>query len=847
MVKNQVKSLVMAVVAVAVAMVGLFTGALVAGPWSDTSLPPARRAALLMKEMNATEKINYVHGGCSGYVFNSCGVPRLGVPNMMAMDGPQGFRGTRGTSTAFPSGLTIGASFDVAAAAEWGAAMGKEFYMKGANVQLGPGACLVRAPLGGRAFEYISGEDPYLGYAMVQPAVQGIQSQGVVANVKHFVDNNQENNRNGVDVQVDERTQWELYYGPFQGAVDGGVGSVMCSLNRVNGVYACDSQEVLGRDLKQRMNFTGWVMSDYDGTHSTGALMAGLDQEMPKPNYMSSQAVLQGLTNGSITHAKIDDTVMRILTPLITVGAFDRPANATVQPNANVTSPAHNALARKLAAGSMVLLQNTRNTLPFTLSSSVDTGTGTGTGRVYKNFALFGDQARDPVVGGTGSGRVTPYYKVSPAGALMAHLGFPQDMVVEAVGCCHAPLGTPMDNTLSAATQAQCGAFNQDTDYKAYPSTVLNGTAASNDECCTKCFAAGPGFYYFTRVPAGTCYCHLQIGKKAPHKGYTSGACRTGKPPAPTPPPPPPPACHGGFCVTVYPSSIGSSTAAVATAAAKADAVMVFGATVSGEGEDRLDLSLFNGGRGGSRAGQDALIAAVGKAAAAAGKPSVAVVVTPGALLTPWSDDVDAVVAAFMPGQEYGNALVDVLFGVVSPSGRLPVTFPNKENEMAFTKNQYPGPDPCSGVSPPCTKNSPVYYTEKLEVGYRWYHAHNVTPKFAFGHGLSYSTFAYTNITAIRTQISVTITNTGGCGAAEVAQLYLDYPASAGEPPRQLKGFVKIYLAKGESKQISFELVPRDRSIWDVSTHGWKEVTGSFTAHVCTSSQDVKLSSYFLN
>ena len=112
---------------------------------------------------------------------------------------------------------------------------------------------------------------------------------------------------------------------------------------------------------------------------------------------------------------------------------------------------------------------------------------------------------------------------------------------------------------------------------------------------------------------------------------------------------------------------------------------------------------------------------------------------------------------------------------------------------------------------------------------------------------MSYSTFAYTNITAIRTQISVTITNTGGCGAAEVAQLYLDYPASAGEPPRQLKGFVKVYLAKGESKQISFELVPRDRSIWDVSTHGWKEVTGSFTAHVCTSSQDVKLSSYFLN
>ena len=161
-------------------------------------------------------------------------MPRLGIPNMMANDGPQGFRGAPGTSTAWPAGLAIAASFDVDAARAWGAGQGKEFYDKGANVQLGPGLCLLRAPLNGRAFEYMSGEDPYLGSTLVRRAVQGIQGRGVVANAKHFVDNSQENNREGVSANIEERTQWEMYYEPFRGAVEGGVGSIMCSLNKVN-------------------------------------------------------------------------------------------------------------------------------------------------------------------------------------------------------------------------------------------------------------------------------------------------------------------------------------------------------------------------------------------------------------------------------------------------------------------------------------------------------------------------------------------------------------------------------------------------------------------------------------
>ena len=169
----------------------------------------------------------------------------------------------------------------VQSALSWGTAMGKEFAAKGANVQLGPGLCLARVPSGGRNFEYISGEDPVLGAKLAQGAVQGIQSQGVIATVKHYVLNNQETNRNTVSVVCDERTFMELYFPPFQGAIDAGVGAVMCSYNLVNGTHACGNNATLNRFLKEIGGFDGFVMSDWRATHSTGSILAGLDQEMP--------------------------------------------------------------------------------------------------------------------------------------------------------------------------------------------------------------------------------------------------------------------------------------------------------------------------------------------------------------------------------------------------------------------------------------------------------------------------------------------------------------------------------------------------------------------------------------
>ena len=287
--------------------VALSIGALVPGPWSSPSLAPSTRARLLAANLTLEEKLDFLHGPPTGpaaqcktarcaYVGNVAPNARLRIPPLTMNDGPQGFRDNKhpGTSTAWPSGLTMAASWDVAAMEEWGVGMGKEFRAKGSNVQLGPGLCLARVPRNGRNFEYLSGEDPMLGHQLVQPVIRGIQSQGVIANAKHWVLNNQETNRGSVYDMASERVRFELYYprararsnattrsrqllsvsrlrhtvawgtlscAAFAGAIEAKVGSVMCSYNKVAGdKWSCENPETLATDLKQRLKFEGFVM-----------------------------------------------------------------------------------------------------------------------------------------------------------------------------------------------------------------------------------------------------------------------------------------------------------------------------------------------------------------------------------------------------------------------------------------------------------------------------------------------------------------------------------------------------------------------------------------------------------
>ncbi len=589
---------------------------------------------------------------------------------------------------------------------QWGVGMGTEFYNKGANVQLGPGMCLARVPRNGRNFEYLAGEDPILGYSLVQPVIRGIQDQKVIATAKHWVLNNQETNRNNVSANADERTMFEMYFPAFAGAIEAGAGAFMCSYNRINGVWSCENPTTLGF-LKNNLDFPGFVMSDWGGTHST-SIMSGLDVEMPAAAFFNEKAIKVGLADGNITLPAVDNSVFRILRSMFAVGVMDEPMSAWnwTKLAANVTSDAHVALARNLSALSTVLLKNDKNVLPLQRKQTI---------------AVLGLAGEGAVVHGGGSGSVVPSYVVSP---------------------------------LEGITQAMSG----------------QGSLVFND---------------------------------------------------------------------------GVDIAAAAQLAAKSEVAVVFAGTLSSEGSDRTSLSLDDGcDLGlqtqcvGNNHNQNALIDAV----ATANPNTVVVLSVPGAILMPWSPKVASVLTNFMPGQEAGHAIADVLFGDVNPSARLPLTFPNIENETEFSQEQWPG-------LPDSTKPLYAVYSEDLLVGYRYYDFHNLTfsSGFPFGHGLSYTTFNYSGLSMELQGSNVTLTfrvaNTGKVPGAEVAQVYLSFPFSAGEPPLQLKAFQKTaVLLPDQTTTITLTLGAKAFSVWSADAHAYEVVHGAFRVVVGASSRDWRLS-----
>lgn len=353
-------------------------------------------------------------------------------------DGPQGFRttdrtGGPGTSTAWPSALSVAASWDTDLLYRWAEAMAAEFAAKGANIALGPGIGMARVPTAGRNFEYLCGEDPVLGSAFATAVVKGIQSQGIMANAKHWVNNEIEDQRKSVSADVNERVRMELYYPPFQAAVDAGVLTVMCSYNRINDVYACQNNVTLG-ELREDLGFNGWVMSDWTATHATAkSVNAGLDSEMPLGLYFSQHALQNALDAGEITMEEINTSVKRILTTMFTIGLFDREPKG--DPEADVTSEEHSALAREIAAKSMVLMKNSYVVLPIIKTRFVPGSC----------MAVIGDEY---TVYGNGSGHVDAKYTVTPAqGIAAAMAGTGVDVIYND--------GSDIDSAVALATK--CG------------------------------------------------------------------------------------------------------------------------------------------------------------------------------------------------------------------------------------------------------------------------------------------------------------------------------------------------------------------------------------------------------
>ena len=411
------------------------------------STPSDARAACAALNFSAKVELMHGFGEIDGYSRNSgCG-GYCGRRTFRWDNGPQGFGDNTpaGTSTQWPSTLNIGATWDPDLAREWGVAMGEEWWGKGTNILEGPGINVMRVPYNGRTFEYISGEDPVLGSVLVGPTIDGMQ-QNAMAIAKHYILNNQETDRSGVNELVDEKTIMELYAPPFAAAAAANVAGYMCAYNRINGVWACEQPETLRTMLKGYFNFSGFVVSDWGACHSgTAALNAGLDIEMPSSRYFNEDDLRAAVDAGNVSLAQIEDSCERIMRGWYQLPAAKRyPCDGGICITKNVSTAAHKALARKVSAYSTVLLKNGGAAggdgplLPLAKATSL-------------KIALIGSDADTPYTAGQGSGNVKDSnVAVSPLMAFKAR-GFD---VTYVAGCADGKLDPAAAKAAAAADVA---------------------------------------------------------------------------------------------------------------------------------------------------------------------------------------------------------------------------------------------------------------------------------------------------------------------------------------------------------------------------------------------------------
>lgn len=739
-------------------------------------------------------------------------VGRLGIPAVKMTDGPIGARGDRytggATSTCFPNGSALAATWDVDLVARVGAALGDAARAKGAHVLLGPTVNLHRTPLGGRHFECFS-EDPHLTARLAVAYVRGVQDRGVAACVKHLVANDAETERFTASSEVDERALRELYLVPFEAALlEAGAWSVMGAYNKLNGTWCCEHPWLLTTLLREEWGWDGLVVSDWWATHSTvEAAAAGLDVEMPGPPLHLGDKLL-----GAVDEEVIDEKVRRLLLLAERTGALD-----ATEPAVETTddTPSMRALAREAAASAVVLLQDVDGLLPLDAASA-------GT------VAVVGPNADPGEILGGGSAYVVPPYAVSILEGLRGRLG---DRVVHEPGL-RSSRGTPrldmrrIDGGLRVEHLVDGQVVDEEVALRSSLRWHGHDPAGWRVRVTGTYVADVGGAHRFVIRTAGEVVLSVDGETVAEGTGRVEGTVELGAgTPAALAIEWTPGAEEGfaGFEVRCAPPLPDDAFDRAVAAAAEADvAVVVVGldGEWETEGRDRDDLSLPGA--------QADLVRAV-----AAANPRTVVVVNAGAPVDlSWADEVPAVVWAWYGGQEAGNGLADVLFGDVDASGRLPTTLWDDLSEA-------PSHLPVDGK---------VVYEEGLAIGYRRADEASAEPRFAFGHGLSYTHFVYGNASVSpevvspgeQVRVSVEVTNAGDRPGVEVVQVYVADPESTLPRPRkELKGFARVRLSPGESTVVSVELDARARSYWDPGRHGWREEPGRFQVLVCRSAVDV--------
>jgi len=855
-------SIMAAVLVVAIAC--LVAGPVAAGAAAPATAPAAAGASLvsrLVQAMTLDEKLGMVNGWPDGVspppttdrligVGFIPGVPRLGIPALTFTDGPAGVRMNLPT-TAMPAPVALAATFSADLAHQYGTVLGRDSRARDQDVIFAPMLNLVRVPQAGRNFETL-GEDPFLMARLVTAETRGIQGEGVIATAKHYAENNQENQRQTINVHVDERTLHEIELRGFEAAVrKGHTGSVMCSYNSVNGHFACENPTLLTDILRHQWRFKGFVVSDYGANHSAGpALEAGLDIEFFGTHFHELKALIQ---SGAVPVSALDAAVRHILTTMKRFGllAHASPTGGTVvnRPLPGFPELADARQARRIAEDGAVLLKNKAGTLPLGQAD-------------LRSLAVIGTTARTLLVGGGGSSRVIGVTdrEVSPLTALRrragtgGHVTFRVGRDVQGVAVPSSALTPPnaapgqhgllRTNTVTGATQ-----IDPNIDFVG-ANALPEGTQATWTGTLT---APTTGDYLLAVQTAGTGASLTVDGQPVvsggilallgttlhrttdglansfAHLHLTAGPHTISVTAAPIPAFPPFIEASSGpvqiRLAWITPQQRQANLAAAVAAARRARTAVVFGYMEGTEGVDQPTLALPDE--------QDQLIEAVARA-----NPRTVVVLNSGyPVLMPWVKEVRAILDMWYPGQEGGRATADLLVGRAAPGGKLPVTFPAREADAptATSPLRYPG------------VNGQEYYSEGIFVGYRWYDQQRIAPLYPFGYGLSYTSFGYRHLRVLGAKeriprVRFTVTNTGSRTGTEVAQVYVGrLPTSLPTPVKQLAGVARVTLRPGERRTVTVSLDRLSLSYWDSAADHWVTPAGRVRVLVGSSSRNIQL------
>lgn len=788
------------------------------------------RAEQLVDQLSLEEQVSLL----SGEDFWSLpAIPRLGINKMRVTDGPNGARGSGslfgGVSAAcFPCGICIGATWNPELTEEIGSAIAQEVKSKGAHLSLGPTVNVHRSCTNGRNFECYS-EDPELASSLTTAYIKGLQKEGIGSAVKHFAGNESEIERTTIDSVVDERTLREIYLRPFEDAVKkAGTWSMMSSYNKLNGTYTAENRWLLTQVLREEWGFDGALTSDWFGSRSTSpTINAGLNMEMPGPVRDRGQKLINAVDSGEVTRDQVRALALDVLRLMERVGSLDD--NRPFQEHAD-DLPEHRALIRKAGAEGMVLLKNERNLLPLKVESA---------GKV----AVIGPNAKVARIMGGGSAQLNPHYAVTPLEGLEARIG--SSKLTFSEGCSNYRFEPLYEGEL----QVEFFANRQLSGEPVHTETMTDGVAFwippfggnkvevgnFSARVSAKYTADSSGTHHLGFHCAGLARVFLndqlildltdnwQKGRTFFEEGCDEQTVavelEAGNEYK----------IHFDFMsresdnLTLSAWRLGISKPlgdielqAAIEAATQADTVILFvgrSGEWDTEGSDLENITLP--GR------QDELISKILEV----NSNTIVVLQTGGPIEMPWIDQAPAVVQAWYPGQECGNAIADVLFGDVEPTGRLPQSFPVKwsDNPTAMGDDLvYPG------------KDGRVEYREKLNIGYRHYDTTVVKPLFPFGFGLGYTAFALSGLNAETNDdgsvsASVKVTNTGANRGTTVVQLYTSELNSKVERPvKELKQFNKLTLQAGESAVVEFGLGLRDFAYCDIDAKGWRVDAGTF-------------------